>query len=306
MSQLLEKHRHNPLVGSAEILTFKGVDGFDVYNISAPFTFLNRKILLGRVELRESEKSVIAFFEESKEKNVWVKIEEALTLELQDPFFTFIDNKLIIGGVKVYFDSTDSKKTTWKTCFYQMDNLSVGNLIFEGPIGMKDLRLHQLPDGQILVLTRPQGEKGGRGKIGYQILPSISDLSLNGIESAPLLKNQFIDEEWGGANEIYDITNKEDTVGVLGHIAKFDDQGNRHYYAMTFELCLQEFEISKSKIIAERLDFLPGPTKRPDLKDVVFSGGLVLSNKTATLYAGLSDASAQKIKIKHPFQESEG
>ena len=124
-------------------------------------------------------------------------------------------------------------------------------------------------------------------------------MSLEVIENAPLLENQFSEEEWGGANEIHVLD--DDRVGVLGHIASFDDRGDRHYYALTFQLELQGFKIDQPLIIAERKDFLPGLSKRPDLSDVVFSGGLVLGDGTATLYSGISDADAQKITIQRPF-----
>jgi len=48
--------------------------------------------------------------------------------------------------------------------------------------------------------------------------------------------------------------------------------------------------------------FLPGESKRPDLMDVVFSGGLVRDGQgKARLYAGISDAEAQVMTIDDPF-----
>ena len=56
------------------------------------------------------------------------------------------------------------------------------------------------------------------------------------------------------------------------------------------------------KIIAERNDFQQGPMKRSDLEDVVFSGGLHIYEDHIVLYAGISDAGAQKIKLENPFR----
>ena len=42
--------------------------------------------------------------------------------------------------------------------------------------------------------------------------------------------------------------------------------------------------------------------KRPDLEDVVFSGGLHIYEDHIVLYAGISDAGAQKIKLENPFR----
>ena len=60
------------------------------------------------------------------------------------------------------------------------------------------------------------------------------------------------------------------------------------------------------QIIATRADFPPGASKRPDLEDVIFSGGLVrLPDGKAWFYAGLSDAEAGRILIDDPFVDYE-
>jgi hypothetical protein len=68
----------------------------------------------------------------------------------------------------------------------------------------------------------------------------------------------------------------------LGHFASFDGEGNRHYYPMVFALDPETGTFSDIELIPTRSQFLPGPTKRPDLVDVVFSGGL-FENKMARL-----------------------
>lgn len=56
------------------------------------------------------------------------------------------------------------------------------------------------------------------------------------------------------------------------------------------------------KVIAVRASFAPGPAKRTDLEDVVFSGGILrLADGTAALYAGISDAEAHYIVIPDPY-----
>ncbi|MNW62547.1 hypothetical protein D3C74_406880 [compost metagenome] len=160
-----------------------------------------------------------------------------------------------------------------------------------------------MSDGSIGIFTRPQGKKGGRGKIGFAKVGRLEDLSIEVVQEAPLL-DQFLDEEWGGCNEIHLLANGK--LGVLGHIARFDEQGDRHYYPMAFCYDPVTGQYSDMQIIAERSDFLPGPSKRPDLADVVFSGGLVRKGGgKANLYAGISDAEAQKLEIDDPFAELE-
>ncbi|PGM57039.1 DUF1861 family protein [Bacillus sp. AFS053548] len=285
-----------------ENIVFTGVGNNDVYNISAPFEVEGELVIAGRVESRDSEHSVVYFFVEKNGE--WVRREDSPILELQDPFFTRIAGELVIGGVQIFPHPEKEGQLGWRTVFYKGDSITKLERFAKGPDGMKDLRLIELKDETIGVLTRPQGEKGGRGKIGWTKIQSLSDLTLDVINNAPLLENQFIDEQWGGANEAHLLSNGK--IGVLGHIASFDEEGNRHYYPMIFGLDPETGSFSKMELIATRSHFLPGPSKRPDLIEVVFSGGLVRNtNGTAELYAGISDADAQKITMVDPFLQFE-
>jgi hypothetical protein len=165
---------------------------------------------------------------------------------------------------------------------------------------MKDIRLLELEDGSIGIFTRPQGKKGGRGKIGFSCIASLDHLTIEVIENTPLLTEQFTETEWGGANEAHLLSNG--LIGILGHIACFDEQGDRHYYPMVFSLNPVTGEYSEIELIARRSCFLPGPAKRKDLVDVVFSGGLIRNkDQTADLYTGISDTEAHRITIPDPF-----
>ncbi len=169
---------------------------------------------------------------------------------------------------------------------------------------MKDIRLVKLINGEIGVFTRPQGEAGKRGKIGFTKIKSLEELNSDVISMTPLLEGQFADDEWGGPNQIHILENG--LLGILGHIACFDNEGNRHYYSMVFAYNADTDEASEIKIIAARSDLPRGEAKRPDLEDVIFSGGLVrLKNGKAELYLGASDAEAYKAIIDDPFAEYE-
>lgn len=298
-STLLKRYLDNKVnIYNVEKVEFANVGENDVYNISAPFSDNGKIIIAGRVEARDSEDSTVFFFE--KKDNVWEPVKDYPQFKLQDPFFTKINDDLIIGGVEVFPDPDKENTLKWRTIFYKGENIKSLERIFVGPDGMKDLRLVQLADNRIGVLTRPQGDKGGRGKIGFTIIDTLEDLSIDIINAASLLESLFIDEEWGGANEARVLDNS--TLGILGHIACFDKEGNRHYYPMTFKLDINTLEVVDQKLIAVRKDFKPGEAKRADLEDVVFSGGLVLNGDKATLYAGISDAEAQLIEIDNPFK----
>ncbi|MEH7504712.1 DUF1861 family protein [Neobacillus drentensis] len=300
--QLLEEYTSKSQPTNTEKIVFAGIGENDVYNISAPFEDEGELVIAGRVESRESEHSNVYFFVERNGE--WVPRETAPVLELQDPFFTRIAGELVLGGVQIFPHPTNEGQFGWRTVFYKGQSIASLQEFAKGPDGMKDLRLVELKEGSIGVLTRPQGEKGGRGKIGWIRISSLSELTIDVVNEAPLLQGQFIDEEWGGANEPHLLANG--LVGVLGHVANFDVEGNRHYYPMVFALDPESGEFSDMELIATRSQFLPGPSKRPDLVDVVFSGGLVRKpDGTADIYAGISDAEAQKITIVDPFLQYE-
>ncbi|WMT41813.1 DUF1861 family protein [Paenibacillus sp. D2_2] len=295
---LLKQYMEKRTEKHAEKLNFTGVGDKDVYNISATFEDQGKLVIAGRVEARDSEHSEVYFFEEHD--GVWTPIEGAQTYQLQDPFYTRIHGELVIGGVQIYPHPTVPNALMWRTVFYKGASIHELELCFTGPDGMKDLRLVELQDGSIGVFTRPQGEKGGRGKIGFTRVASLELLSIDQINEAPLLEGQFVDEEWGGCNEIHLLTNG--TLGVLGHIACFDEQGDRHYYPMAFSFDPETRAHSEIELIATRSEFPAGASKRSDLVNVVFSGGVVRHlDGTATLYCGISDAEAHRITIQDPF-----
>lgn len=283
-------------------LEFAGVGGRDVYNITAPFEAGGVTVIAGRVESRDSEQSELMFFVEREGR--YTPLEGAPVLRLQDPFHTRIGGELVIGGVEVFPHPEDAEKLGWRTVIYKGPRLEELQPLFHGPDGMKDLRLVELADGSIGVFTRPQGAKGGRGKIGFFRLSSLDELTVESVEAAPLLPGQFTDEEWGGANEIHRLSGG--LLGVLGHIACYDERGDRHYYPMAFAFDPHSGTASDIELIAIREQFLPGPAKRADLQNVVFSGGLVrLQDGRAVLYAGIGDAEAQSVQINDPFARFE-
>lgn len=294
--ELLTLHRSRVTTYDPEKLVFEGVEDYDVYNISAPFLIDGQQVLAGRIEHRSNENSMIGLFSLTP-SGTWNWLKDAVHLKLQDPFITVVDDKIILGGVEVKF--IEGRVEKWRTVFYRLDSLQKAEYLLAGPWGMKDIRLLELASHKLLILTRPQGRKAARGKIGVLLVSELSELSEASLMNAPLLKNQFIDIEWGGANEMYLIDGR---VCVLGHVGSKDKDNQLHYRAMTFELTTDFSGILNPKIIAERKDFLSGPSKRPELKDIVFSGGLTFDGSQTILYVGTGDSEAQKVTIDHPFR----
>jgi hypothetical protein len=144
----------------------------------------------------------------------------------------------------------------------------------------------------------------GRGKIGFTIIDAFEEFNEDIISRADIIEGQFTEGEWGGANELHLL--KNGLIGVLGHIACFDKDMIRHYYSITFSFNPETKEVSPMKIIAARSDFVPGDAKRPDLANVVFSGGIIRKrDESAELYVGVSDAEAHRLIIPDPFREYE-
>lgn len=299
---LLEFSNKNLQSYYSKRLNFKGVNENDVYNITAPFKYGQDTLIVGRVEKRDSENSEAVFFK-SVGNNIWVKKDDMPILKLQDPFITKVSNEFILGGVEIRYKQDDKNSILYKTVFYKGNNLNRLQRFAEGPELMKDIRFIQLNGGKILVFTRPKNEFDG-ANIGYLILNSLDELNAENILKAKLLKNQFIKDEWGGVNGIYKLSNG--LIGVLGHIAKFDKDGNRHYYSTSFAFNVATGETSPMKIIATRKNFEDGDYKRKDLVDVIFSGGIVRRDDgKAELYCGVSDAEAHEIEIDDPFIQYE-
>jgi len=286
----------------SEKLKFVGVEGKDVYNITKPFEDAGEMVIAGRVESRDSEESEVNFFKEID--GIWVKVERNIKLTLQDPFVTKIAGELILGGVEVFPHPITQGFLGYRIVFYKGADINRLQKFAVGPDLMKDIRLLELPQQKILVFTRPQGDIGGRGRIAFTVINSLTELNVHTIEKAELLPKQFVETEWGGSNELHLL--KNGLIGVLGHVCCYDKTMCRHYYAMTFSFNLETREVSPIKLIAARENCQPGEYKRCDIIDVIFSGGINrLSDGMAEFYAGVSDAEGQKILIEDPFLEYE-
>lgn len=296
LDHILDNHK------TAEKIVFKGTSGLDVYNITAPFVDMGKTIIAARVEERDSENSEVMFFEEKNQE--WIPCDSTVSFPLQDPFVCKINNQLIFGGVETFIDSQKSGGMGWRTLFFRGNSIKDLNYFTSGPDGMKDIRLVQCNNGKIMVFTRPQGGPAGRGKIGHIMIENLEQLTIENINKANLLNNQFYSTEWGGVNQALQL--KNGLLGILGHIACFEQDGSRHYYSTVFVFDPVSRKASPMEIIACRDDFPEGPAKRDDLYDVIFPGGIIrYPNGGAVLYAGVSDTEAHKISIPDPFLKYE-
>ncbi len=300
-SELLDSFKKNKGVFKSEILSFNGVDGYDIYNISQPFELSGKVVIAGRVEKREDwSKSNVTFFE--KGKNSWNFVQNSPVLPLEDAFAKNFGDEIVMGGVEVYTveNEYDSKDIGYRTVFYKGRCFKSLERFACGPDRMKDIRLTRLKNGTIGVYTRPQGGEFGRGVIGSVEIHSLDELTPENIMSAKIIKDLFKEDEWGGANELHLL--EDGRIGVIGHISCEDKNHFKHYYAMSFIYDPFTHSTTPMKIIATREDFPKGEAKKPELEDVVFPGGMIRhKDGYATLYAGLSDAQAGCVVLKDPF-----
>ena len=294
---MLEQHRAKGRAAAAVRPVFQGVEGYDVYNPTAPFLYQGKRMICARVEKRDSENSQAVFFEETN-KDTYCVAEGWERYNLQDPSITKVLGHYVLGGTEVFPHPEHPERMCWHTVFYYGTNPEHLERLAQGPDGMKDVRLVELADGRIGIFTRPQGEKGGRGKIGFTIVEDFEGVTAAAMEDAPLL-DLFGPEEWGGVNEAMLLPGGN--VGVLGHIACFKPDEVRHYFPMAFVYNPRTGEYSEPQILAERKEFLPGPSKRPDLEDVLFSGGILCEGDRAVLYVGVSDCEIQYMVVPNPF-----
>jgi hypothetical protein len=299
--QLLAVYRHTGTrPRAARRLVFDGVGDRDVYNVSAPFTGPDgARLLAGRVEHREDERSETVVFALGTD-GVWRPLPGAARPALQDPFVFRHDGATHLGGVEVVEVADaplpDGRPTLrYRTVVLRLSDPGHPVPAFAGPWGMKDLRFAELDDGRLAVLTRPQGGADGRGRIGVTVVPSLAALSLADVAAAPRLEDLFATDEWGGVNDVTLLAHG--TLGLLGHIARFDAGGDRHYYPMAFELDPGTLAYTPPRLLFERADLPVGPSKRPDLADVVFPGAMVQRHDGVTVYCGAGDAEALEVDL---------
>lgn len=298
--ELVQAYQQHKSIRNARKIHFLGVDGYDVYNISVAFRCDGETYIAGRVEKRENELSMVRFFKKTGEDEYTAVLPEITFHDFQDPFVTTIAGQLVLGGVQIVKDPLNPGRIiSWHTCFYKGKSLKELKLFAIGPSHMKDIRLGELPDGRIACFTRPQGRKGGRGRIGYIEFDSLDHVNGEEMLDAFIYHSHFLPEEWGGANDVHLLSNG--LLGVTGHIARRDEAG-LHYQGMCFAFDPREKAHSPMQVLACRSDMSKGPSKRPDLVDVLFTGGLVRNGDgTATLYTGVSDCEAYCALIDDPF-----
>lgn len=288
------------------VLAFKGVEGFDVYNCSIPFTWNGKSYIYGRVERRaEWANSWIRLFEQTG-KDEYSLVKESMIYQLEDPYIAFVGEELVMGGTHVH--KSKGEIDTIYGYFYRGTDLERMTYFTSGPKGMKDIRIVELPDG-IGVFSRPRNPEieakyGSASIIGFAKIADLSDLSAEVVEKAEIIEGLFEQGEWGGCNQCYYLDSGN--IGVIAHKSYVDEKDGQKlavYMNTAFVFDPAAHKLLDEKIIATRSSYPAGPPKMPELADCTFTSGIVMrEDGKCDLYAGLGDTLEGRIVIDYPFE----
>ena len=297
----------NGTIYESAVLTFRGVDGFDVYNCSIPFVMGGKRLIFGRVERREEwATSWVRVFEETG-PDEWTLVPDSMIYTLEDPFIQFFGEELVMGGTSVQKEAGEVK--TYFGYFFRGKELENLRYFTTGPDKMKDIRLVPLKDGNIGVFSRPRGPEvearyGSGAVIGFTVIHDLNELTEEAIANAPVIGNLFGAGEWGGCNQCYLL--RDGRIGVIGHkcYEDKDENGGRLavYMNVAFVFDPETHTATPPRVIATRKSYPERPAKRPELTDCAFTSGIVLrADGKADLYSGIGDTFEGRVTIDHPF-----
>lgn len=289
------------------MLTFHGVEGYDVYNSSIPFYWNGKRYIYGRVEKREEwARSWVRLFQETA-KDEWTLVEGSMLYQLEDPFISHIGGVFVLGGTHVRVKQ--SQIDTYYDYFYRGTDLNNLYYFATGPEDMKDIRLIELPDSRIGVFSRPRSEEirrqyGSESLVGFTVVNSLDDLNGEVIQNAPYIPGLFAKDEWGGCNQALSLDSGK--IGIIGHLCYKAPQGNEElltYMNFSFVLDPATHEALDIRIIGTRSCYPEGPAKKPNLTDCCFTTGIVMrEDGRADLYSGIGDTEVGRIVIDYPFE----
>lgn len=312
-------------VRPGKLVRIKGIGGLDAYN---PHLIQDKRrlILAARVEPRDSDwmkpatwHPQVQFFE--RKRGAWQPLAGAPVFENhEDPYATWIvdargERQLLLGAVTL--DRTNPDNPMPVTRFYMAP--SVEQLDPTHPIaeiyGMKDgFRVVQMPDGSLLMSTRPADGRVGGNVLGLLHLRRIEDVSAEKVARDSVLLDTGLDDgTFLAVNEMHWVKHTptgERHIGVLGCLSQADADGKWSFAAAVWFIDPARATMTRPEVIAERGDFPIVPPKADYLADVLFPGSLVAVNSStrrvgvagqATLFTGVSDADVGELSMEDPL-----
>lgn len=107
LAEEIKKFEKSKVIYESVKLTFKGADGFDVYNTSIPFEYNGEMYIYGRVENRgEWARSWVRLFKNTGQDE-WTLVEDSMIYQLEDPYIAVIDDELVLGGTHVRYSQSE-------------------------------------------------------------------------------------------------------------------------------------------------------------------------------------------------------
>lgn len=208
----------------------------------------------------------------------------------EDPFLSVIDGQLFLGAVAVRFkeeknDNGHRIMERYATSIYRLGEQgdAVIEKVAEGPADMKDVRLFQLQDGRIGLLTRPKGGDFGNGYVGFATIDKIEDLTAEVVLNAPAIfrpkdvvgaipaLRAYWPDVWVGGNDA--VVNGNGSVTVYGH---FGTKGPYGAIRFSFDPPLRDSNRPKNVRNVQLLvhpEELLGFPKEPVREITAFTGG---------------------------------
>lgn len=288
-------------------LTFKDIDGYDVYNCSIPFQWNGKEYIYGRVEKRGIWATSLVYLFEKTGKDEYTRVRDHMVYQLEDPYVALVQGEVTLGGTHVR--KRGGEIDTYYGYFYRGSDVDNLDYFTTGPDYMKDIRLVDLRNGTIGVFSRPRNKEieekyGSAAMIGFTVINNLDELTDDVIFNAEPIDGIFDKGEWGGCNQAYLLENGN--IGIIGHQSFTEPKENGEdlavYLNIAFEFNPSNFSVTNSKIIGTRSCYPQGPAKIPSLVDCTFTSGIILrEDGKADLYGGIGDTEEGRITIDYPF-----
>ena len=82
----------------SHVLTFHGVEAFDVYNCSVPFEWDGKTYMYGRVEYRDEWARSWSRLIEKTGEDDYTLVPDNMIYQLEDPFISIVQGEIVLGG----------------------------------------------------------------------------------------------------------------------------------------------------------------------------------------------------------------
>jgi hypothetical protein len=265
------------------------------YNPSSPFKLNDEEgsptYQFFRVEPLSCEGSYAAPYK--LENGAYQPVHQLERLKLEDPSVFRIQGKNILVGVEVWPDPTpeNPKGTNYCNVFYEIiGNFDEYKPIGRGPNRMKGIKLIDLGDDGIGVMSRPHIDENNRGVLAFHRIQSLDELTPGELEMGNIISKQVPAGNWVGVNEMYHLPNGK--LGILGHVAYEDGVFGKQYAAMVFQYDWKTHLSTPIKVIATVDEFPESKAKTPYHEGVMYPCALEFNFNDifATLWASVYDA----------------